>query len=464
MPPEVNQVQRLKQDMRQEQVMTHQQIQALEMLFAPVLELQSIVSAEVEKNPVLETAIEDEPAGSEAHDADEWLDRILKLDEESRYIKSYRQSLTPEEEERRQHFLESVAVERNFQDLLIDQLRFLDLDPKAMSCCEVVVSGLDDDGYLKSHPSDLCMASGMDIATVQKAIDAVKKLDPPGVGATDLRERLMLQLDRRGRADSLAYQTVRDHLPEIGNNQLPLVAKKMGVSMDELKKAVEEIQGLSPRLQLDSADSSDYVREEVSVVEQDGALSVKLNNDYLPSLRISAEYRRILEDPSTTKEIKDYVKEKIKSGVFLINSIIQRQTTIKKIVTAMVETQEEYFRHGAEHLRPMTMAIVAGRAGVHETTVSRAVAGKYLRCKFGMVHLRDLFSSGYETEDGTSVSKNVVIEKIRQLISGEDEQKPLSDSEIVDLLKKAGYTIARRTIVKYREIAGIPPSNLRKRY
>ncbi len=464
MPADATQLQRLKQEMRQEQVMTHQQIQALELLFAPVLELQSIVSAEIEKNPVLETAIDDDPSEPVGNDADEWLDRILQLDEESRYIRSYRQSLTPEEEERRQHFLESVAVERNFQDLLIEQLRFLELDPKISACCEVVVSGLDDDGYLKSHSADLAMASGQDLPTVEKAIEIVKSLDPPGVGAADLRERLLMQLERSGRKDSPAYVAVRDHLSEIGNNQLPFVAKKMGLGIEELKKIIEEIQGLSPRLQVDAVDHSDYVREEVTVAGQDGQLVVKLNNDYLPSLRISKEYRRILEDPATTKEIRDYIKEKVKAGVFLINSIIQRQTTIKKIVTAIVEMQDGYFRSGPEKMRPMTMAEVASKAGVHETTVSRAVAGKYLRCRIGLVHLRDLFSSGYEMEDGVSVSKNVVIDQIKRLVDNEDERKPLSDSEIVDKLKERGYTIARRTIVKYREIAGIPPSNLRKKY
>ena len=189
-----------------------------------------------------------------------------------------------------------------------------------------------------------------------------------------------------------------------------------------------------------------------------------MNNEHLPNLYISKRYRELLADPNTSKETRDYIKEKLHAGIFLINSIIQRQTTIRKIVHALAEHQKDYFINGKEHLRPLTMAQIADKVGIHETTVSRAVSGKYLRCKYGLIPLRNFFTSGYETEDGQSISKNVVMDVIREMIDGEDPLKPLSDNTIVDELKNRGYNVARRTVAKYRDQMGILPSNLRRKY
>ncbi|OGV48774.1 MAG: RNA polymerase sigma-54 factor [Lentisphaerae bacterium GWF2_52_8] len=444
--------------------MTHQQIQALELLFLPVLELQAMVDAELEKNPVLDSEKPDD-APPEPADSDEWLNQVLKMDEESRYIRSQRAAgPSPEEEERRQHYLESVTVEQTFQELLLDQLRFLELAPELRSCCEVVISGLDDDAYLKSHPADLAMASGQNLEMVNKAIAIVQQLEPPGVAAPDLRTRLLLQLERKGQEDTPVYIAVRDYLDEIAANHLPVVAKKMDISIEELKDVILEMQALNPRLSTESVSPHEYVHEEVIISEEAGELKVKVNNDYLPNLYISKQYRLLLEDQNTPKETRDYVKEKIRSGVYLINSIIQRQTTIRKIAGAIVEMQAEFFLKDMNAMRPMTMAQVAEKVGIHETTVSRAVSGKFLRCKHGLFPLRQFFSTGYETEDGNSVSKNVVKNAIKALIEREDSYSPLSDSDIVLELEKEGYKVARRTVAKYRESMNILPSNLRRHY
>lgn len=464
---DINQSQRARMEARQEQVMTRRQIQALEMLFSPAQDLESLVREEIEKNPILETGLEEDmPEDFREKDAsdDDWLESVLKLDEESRYIRNYRFNLSDEEEERRREYLHSLPVEQTFQESLLEQLRFLDLDPATRACCEAVVSGLDDHGYLKAHPADLAMASGRKLDEVRAAIAIVKELDPPGVAAADVRERLLCQLERSGRRDSPAYVAVRDHLSELANNQLPKVARKMRISVEELKSVMVEIQGLSPRIRPAEIDQSDYVREEVSVVREGDQLTVKLNNEYLPSLRISRQYKRLLDDPDAPKETRDYVKEKIKAGVFLINSLIQRQTTIRKIVEEIVQSQRDYFLTGPDRLKPMTMAAVAERVGVHETTVSRAVSGKHLRCANGLVPLKSFFTGGYETEQGEAVSKNVVVDLVRDLIADEDERAPLSDNEIAARLKDAGYPVARRTVTKYREQIGILPSNIRRKY
>jgi len=464
---DLSQRQNIVQTMRQEQVMTHQQIQALELLFLPALELENAVNEEIEKNPVLETAgvPEGEPAPDEPVDGDEWLDRVLKMDEENRYIRSGSSNRYSEEtEEKRQHYLDSITEEPSFQESLLEQLKFMDLTAKQRTCCEVIISGLDDDGYLKSHPADLAMACSQKLDEVNDAIRIVQQLDPPGVAAPDLRGRLLLQLERQGRKNTPVYTAVGKYLDEIAANHLPQVAKKMHLSMDDLKEVIGEIQKLTPRLSNDAVSPHEYVREEVVVEEEDGELKVKMNNEHLPNLYISKQYRDLLSDPGTPKETRDYIKEKIQAGVFLINSIIQRQTTIRKIVTALVEYQHDYFTQGRDYLKPLTMAVIAEKVGIHETTVSRAVASKYLRCKYGLIPLRSFFTSGYETEDGKSVSKNVVMDEIKGMIDGEDTYHPLSDSELVDELKKKGFNVARRTVAKYRDIMNILPSNLRRQY
>jgi RNA polymerase sigma-54 factor len=451
---------------RQEQVMTHHQIQALELLSQPVLELQSVINAEIEKNPILETDFDEQPDPKElSGEDDEWLEKVLKLDEESRYIRGRSTSqVSEEEEERRQHYLDSITEEMTFQQSLVEQLKFLDIDDELLNCCEVVVSGLDDDGYLKSHPADLAMASAAPMSLVEEAIKTVQSLEPPGVAAKDLRERLMIQLERKDMAETKAYAAIRDHLDDIANNRLPQVAKKMGISLDELKDTIEIIQSLSPRLVAEPVSPHEYIREEVNIDEEAGELKIKMNNEYLPSLRISGHYKELLKDANTPKDTRDYIKDKIRAGVFLINSVLQRQTTIRKIVGAIVEWQSEYFLQGASHMRPMTMAQIAEKAGIHETTVSRAVAGKHLRCKHGLIPLRKFFSTGYEAEDGSIVSNNVVKDIIRDMVGKEDTYKPLSDSEIAADLKKQGYNVARRTVAKYRDLLAIPPSNLRRQY
>ena len=235
--------------------------------------------------------------------------------------------------------------------------------------------------------------------------------------------------------------------------------------MPELQSQVlNVIHGLSPHLQHGEVSPHEYIEEEVTVLETTEGLEVHMNNGYLPPLHISKQYRKYLQDPDCTKEVREYVKEKIRSGVFLINSIIQRQTTIQKIALAIVENQAQYFHLGPDFLKPMTMSQVAEMVGVHETTVSRAVSGKFLRCKHGLVPMRNFFTTGYEDEHGNSVSNSVVKNAIRKIIDDEDKFNPVSDSQIGRILSKQGLKVARRTVAKYRESMGILPSNLRRKY
>ncbi|NQZ70029.1 MAG: hypothetical protein HRT89_18395 [Lentisphaeria bacterium] len=284
------------------------------------------------------------------------------------------------------------------------------------------------------------------------------------MAARNLRERLMLQLARQNRKDSLAYVAVEKYLDDIASNHLPLVAKRMKISLAELQDVISDIQSLNPRLEQAIVSPHEYIEEEVTVIEKNEDLEVLMNNDYLPNLHISQQYRTLLSSDDTPKEVRDYVKEKIRSGVFLINSIIQRQSTIQKISNVIVNEQKDFFMKGVNYMRPLTMAQVADQVNVHETTVSRAVAGKYLRCKHGLIPLRQLFTTGYEDDNGNSVSNMVVKNAIKSMIEEEDSYTPLSDSQIAQKLRDLGLRVARRTVAKYRESLSILSSNLRRKY
>ena len=462
-----------QQSMRQEQTMTHHQIQALEMLFAPVMELSSIISGEVEKNPVLEVESEkyekleledvNDEEVAKSNETDEWVEKILQLDSKTPYGRVG----TPiqQESEERRHFLDSLTTHKTLHDHLVEQLMFMGLSEDLRASCETVISGLDDDGYLTAHPADLSMVTGENVDDIRAAIKVIQKLEPAGVGASNLKERLLLQLERDNKQESSTYIAIEVYLEDIAANRLPKVAKAMQITMTELHQIISEIKNLNPHL----SDSlpilpHNYVEEEVEILESKGKLKVKINNGHLPSLKISAYYKKMLQDPNLTKDAKDYIKSKINGGVFLINSLMQRQSTIEKITNAIAKEQDAFFKEGLNHLKPLTMSQIADMSGVHETTVSRAVAGKYLKCKYGMFPLRFFFTPGYTSSNGEAISNATVKKAIKELIEKEDPRKPLSDSQLANLLKEQGLKVARRTVAKYRESLSILPSNLRRQY
>ena len=465
------------QEMRQEQVMTHQQIQALEMLTAPVLELKATINAELEKNPVLElegggddsAPLPTEDGDFESGDADnrdEWMEKVMKLDDARFTTHSSASSFSAEDQQRRDHYINSITTEESFEDGLLRQLSFLDLEQELDVCCKLVVDAINIDGYLTSHPADLAMISGKKMPLIEEAVTVIQALDPAGVATKDLRERLLLQLDRIGLRETLAYTVVSECLDDVARNRIPTIARKLSVSVDELQDALEQIQQLRPRLVQDNSLEAqvEFVKEEITITEKNGELEIIMDEGYLPSLRISDHYREVLGDGSSSEEVKDYIRDKIRAASFLINSLAQRQTTLRRIVEAIVEAQREFFLEGMDKMKPMTMAHIAEKVEVHETTISRGVSGKYMQCRHGLMPLRQFFSSGYEGEDGNSVSSMVVKKKIKEMIAEEDTSAPLSDSKIADELTQMGYTVARRTVAKYRESMKIMPSKQRRQY
>ncbi len=328
-----------------------------------------------------------------------------------------------------------------------------------------LVGSLDDRGFLTQPPADVALQTSLPLDTVQEALKVLKTFEPAGIGARDLSECLLLQLQVKNRGDSLASRIVRDHFALLTRRRIPEIARKIGAHMDDVCVAIEEIGTLDPSPGRRFADDNNRVVVPDVTVENDrGEWKIILNSDYIPRLRISNTYKEMIAKGALSKDERDYVRERIRSGKFLINSIEQRQQTIERITREIIRVQEEFFQHGVAKLKPLTMTQIADAVGVHETTVSRAIANKFIKTPHGVFDFKFFFTPGYQAESGASVSNTSVKEMIDELVSLEDKSQPLSDQEIVAKLQEKGINIARRTVAKYREELGLLPSNLRRDY
>ncbi len=474
------------QELRQEQILTPQQIQSLEILTAPLLELQARISQELEQNPVLEqekpsgeelagdiiSNAEEEEASEERKDPpderDEKLDQLISIaDEWKDMLPPFhaRRIFTPEDEEKHQHFLESVTRVPSLQENLIEQLRFADCDEKTRQLAELVIGSIDESGYLASNIADLSTASGASEAEILKALSLVQTFDPPGIGARDIKECLMLQLKALGRRNSPAARIVENHLDDLAANRIPLIARKTGLSIDTVHSAVDEIKTLSvhPGTAL-AADNPVYIIPEITVEKRDGAYTVVPRNENFPRVRLSEFYIKKLDDPMVSKEDKEYIRDKLGQAKMLIKSLEQRKDTLVRISEIIVDTQQDFFDKGSEHLHPLTMQQVADKLGVHETTVSRAIANKFIQTPAGLRPLKFFFSAGFTSSAGEQIANKSVMEKIRDMIAKEDTSNPLSDQEITEILNKEGIPVARRTVAKYRDELKIAPARLRREF
>ena len=474
------------QELKQEQILAPQQIQSLEILAVPMLELQTKVSEELAANPVLE--LDRVPGESLASDMsreydgpeelsndypeselksgnDEIMDKIFQVADSWNSSNFSRLSYSADDDEKRQHFFESLTDDPSLQEQLLEQLRLSDCRKNIRDAAEMVIGSIDNSGYLRTHPADIATAGAFDLKTVDKAIALVQTFDPPGIAARDLKECLLLQLARKGQDKGLLAKLIKNYLEEISRNKLPLVAKKMNIDIEELYDLIEELKTLNPSPGAAIApDVSVFVVPDVIVEKRNGEYVIVSNDDQIPRLRISGLYLKLMEDPATPEETKNYIKSKISSGKNLIKSLEQRQSTIRRIASVIIDTQYDFLENGIEQLHPLTMLQVANKLDLHETTVSRAIANKYIQLPSGLYEFKFFFTGGYQSSDGEELSSRSVKEKIREMIMSEDISSPLSDSTIADELKKAGLSVARRTVAKYREEMGIQSSHLRRSF
>jgi RNA polymerase sigma-54 factor len=345
------------------------------------------------------------------------------------------------------------------------QAEMTDLDPKAIAAMQHLVGSLDDRGFLTVSAPDVALQTNLPLESVQQAVAALKGFEPPGIGSENLAECLLAQLTAKGRRDSLASRIIRDHFDLLTRRRIPEIARKLGVASDDVQGAIEEIGKLNPAPGRQFAEDQNRVVVPDVVVEHDGNdWKIHLNNDYIPRLRISSTYRDMIARGVLSKGERDYLKERMRSGKFLIDSIEQRQRTIERITREILKAQMAFFEKGVAYLRPLTMTQIADVVGVHETTVSRAIANKYIRTPHGVFEFKYFFTPGYQNDSGASVSNTSVKEMIADQIAAEDKAAPFSDQDLVAKLQEKGINIARRTVAKYREELAILPSNLRRDY
>ncbi len=485
--------QNLTTSQRQELTMAPQQIQALAILQADIQELEQRISQEVAINPLLEFVApgqevleSDLNAGerrspdeitedlrAQAIAEDESLGDALQIDFSEVYLDSYigelaRRRPDADAEERRKHFFDSAIAETSLQDYLQEQIREAAADDQQMlEICLEVVGNLDGAGYLHSSVDEMVVQLGYEPAAIEKAIAIIQSLEPAGLAAHDLRECLLLQLARKGEKGSIAWDVVDRHLEDLARNRLPLIAKAVDADLDEVREALARIQQLSPKpgLALSSATAPAIIPDVYIEKNADGQWTVRLNNDVIPQVAINEKYLENLNDPGLSAADRHFLRDKHLAANQLLWAIDQRQSTLEKISILLVNFQREFLEHGDSHLRPLVMATLADTLGLHETTISRAIANKYTQTPMGVFPFKHFFTTGYSNVDsGEELSNRAIRQKIVALIEQEDPRKPMSDQKISESLRAAGLSVARRTVAKYREEENVPAASLRKQH
>lgn len=455
----------------QQQVLSPQMRQSLEILQATALELQQLVRQELETNPVLEEEVPEKDAAEAGedggeNDGDPEEDLLRGIEEDWRDFSAVgSQNSDPDAEARRRQFLEGIAPPETLTSHLEQQLGRLALDPVQRRIATLLVGNLNEDGYLAASPEEVADEAGAETAEVVEMLHLLQTLDPPGVGARDLSECLRLQLARRGLSGSTAARLADGHLDLLGRKKFMEIASALGVPQDEVRAAGALIAELNPKPgRAFSGEAAQVLAADVIIERIGDDYVVSLARDSVPHLRISRTYRDLLGTSGGAAEVRSYLRDKIRGGKFLIKSIQQRQQTILAIAREIAARQRPFLEEGISALVPLTMAQVAEVVGVHETTVSRAIAGKTVATPQGVFEMKFFFTSGYKSEDGAAVSSTSVKDAIAGLVRGEDPHRPLSDQQIMAKLKEDGVVVARRTVAKYREALGILPSHLRKAF
>ena len=472
----------LVQKQTQKLILSPQMQQAIKLLQLPLLQLQQLVRQEMQQNPVLEEdplqeeeheqeqVTEERPDDGEIHELtfEEEFNRLAKIDDE--WKEYFRQSSTfrrySQEDEEKRRFLEaSIVKPETLQENLLKQLGLSMLDEKQRKICTALIGNIDDNGYLDVDIRSIATQLRVSIEEVEQMVALIQTLSPVGVGARNLRECLLIQLSRLVPTDSLAYKIVGTHLEELSKKKYPQIARALRITTAQVQKAAEIIATLEPKPgRLFSNDTAQYIIPDVFVEKEDEEYTIILNDDRIPHLRISNFYREMMRSEDSEKKTKSYIKNKIKAGQWLLRNIQQRQHTIYNIANEIVNKQKEFFDDGLTQLKPLTMQEVADSLGIHESTVSRAIANKYIQTPHGLFDMKYFFSTGITSPSGENVSVTNIKRIIRYMIDHEDPKKPLSDQEIIEKLKEKNIVLARRTIAKYRKEFGILPSNLRRKF
>ncbi len=464
--------QTLSASLRQEQQLSARQLQSLELLNLPLLDLEERLSRELEANPLLEAEPDvewQEPAPSAPEPEDE-----ATLDERAAESEEWADELpmppgTGENgpsDEQQEYMLNSLASTPTLQDQLNAELAMTPMPPRIRKIAEEALCCIDDSGYLRTTAADLAMSSDATVEEAEAAIRAIQEFDPPGVGCRDLAECLRLQLERKGALTPLLAEILARHLDEIARNRLPQLAKTLHISVEKLNAAIAELRKLNPFPGTALAAShSEFVLPEVAIVrKEDGDYEAVPRRNGMPKLFLAERYLRLLETPDLSSEDRAYLREKLQQAREFLHALDLRQSTIVRIAEVIIRTQRDFLDFGVEQLKPLTMKQAGELLDLHETTISRAVANKFVETPQGPFPFKYFFTAGFTGADGQELSNRAVMEKIRELVEHEDPAKPLSDEQLSRTLKAEGLAVARRTVAKYREQMNIPSTTLRRKH
>src|SRR5262245_30287288 len=494
--------------MSQQMKLAPRMIQSMEILQLPIMALQERIAQELEENPMLERPEgEAEPAAQaevadaagasdvvepplpelaekpveqkelvvdSEHNNEEDFERLLNMPDdwqEDDYTYSPRVSSNriSEDGERVHDAISNlVARPQSLQEHLLEQFGFFSCPPEIREFAEFLIQNLDGHGRLPASLEAMIQVFGKPISSddAQAALSMIQRLDPPGVGARDLRECFLLQVGPNTPLRDVLITLITSHLEDLAENRLPVIERKTGYPLEIIKEAREELLHLNPRpgCEFESAPAPNVVPD--ITVEQDagGKYVVRLEDEYTPRLNISRKYQQLLANGEADQKTKEYIKRKIESAKWLIESIEQRYNTLKRVAQAIVDHQQAFLDKGPEHIVPLKMQQIADVGGVHVTTGSRAVDDKYVQTPRGIFPPKRFFGGGTTTADGEEVAWDIIRIKLKEIIEKEDKSNPLSDDALVDELAKQGYKLARRTITKYRKALKIPSSRQRRAY
>ncbi len=468
---------RLLQRLAQQLVMTPQLQQAIKLLQLSHLDLEGLISQELQENPALEeSATEEEAQPEQVKEKEktrelEATDKIGSVDWQD-YLESHSNaihgSLTSEasrdEDDGFPSWENTVTRTETLQDHLVWQLRLSDLDERQETIGLHIIGNLDDRGYLELSLDELCRVTETIPEEAEQVLKRIHLFDPVGVAARDLRECLLIQFENLGLGNSLAARIVSDHLSELESRRYEKVARSLGVSFDEVMAAAHEIATLEPKPARGfGEDQVRTVVPDVTVRKIGDEYVVFLNDEGVPHLRISSLYRRLAgTEGQEAAQAREYLEDKVRAATWLIKSIQWRQQTLYRVTQSIFKFQCNFLDHGVGQLKPMVLRDVAEDIEMHESTVSRATANKYVHTPQGLYELKYFFQSGLRKDNGEDVASESVREKIRSLISTEDPMKPYSDQDLAKLLGNQAIGIARRTVAKYREAMRILPSSKRR--
>ncbi|HET9949836.1 MAG TPA: RNA polymerase factor sigma-54 [Longimicrobiales bacterium] len=487
--------------LRQEMRINPRLYQAMELLYMPLLDLEQHLKQELAENPFLEMTeadvqqevelkedTPDEPLGDDV----DWEEIILDGFDVGGRRQQY---------EHREYFEPTPIEGHDLHDHLYDQLRLLSLSERELRLGEEIIGNIDDSGMLacdleetvrganewldEVRPTVLERAQTIEdeeeraaeladieetfrpyqVVEAERMLKVIQSLDPPGVGARDVRESILIQLAQRGEQDALAYKIVDEHFDALINHRWNDIARALGITAKEVQAAADTISRLDPKPGLKySVDPEQYVIPDLIVEKIDGEYMVFANDTSLPRLRISQSYRDVARDKSKfTGENKEFIATKLNSANWMIQAIEQRRQTMLKVMNFIVDRQRDFFERGVQYLKPLTLREVADHIEMHESTVSRVTNKKYVQTPRGVYPLKYFFSSGLSTVGGEDLSARAVRDKIKSMVAEEDPKRPLTDQAIVAMLKADGVKIARRTVAKYRDQMGILPARMRKR-